>query len=654
MCGIAGKYAFDGAPVEADLLRRMASTMLHRGPDDSGLYVDGAFGMTARRLSIIDLSTGHQPLANEDGTVWATLNGEIYNFVELRDELRARGHRFRTGTDTEVLVHLYEERGDRFAEALRGMFGCAIWDRRTRTLILARDRLGKKPLYYAEIDRQGLVFASELKAVLEDEAVDRAIDLAALDQYVSFLYIPGPASIFQQVRKLPAGHVLVCTPQAITVKSYWDIPLPDGLPHPGEVESKAQVVERFRELLREAVRIRLRSDVPLGAFLSGGVDSSAVTSSMAEQLGRPVVTASVGFDEDGYSELPYARAVARKVGSSHFERTARAPSPELIEKIVWHLDEPFADSSAIPTYCVSMAAREHVTVALSGDGGDELLAGYSRHRVEILEHRLRRTLGPIGARSLGRLAAIAPQGVKGRNALQRLSLEPAEACAQKFYFAPYVPGLKRVLYNPWFEAAAACADPLAPFKRAFAHAAAADPLSRILYVDLKTALVDDILVKVDRMSMAHSLEVRAPLLDQELVEFVAQLSPRWKLGGKTTKVLLRSVLNGAVPREAVDRPKHGFISPMGEWLRGPLAPYVEETICSPRAASRGYFAPETVRDLWNTHRAGGANFEHEIWMLLVLELWHRIFLERQGPKSEVSGSGRWRSGVDGRPLPQRP
>ncbi|MBI4421622.1 MAG: asparagine synthase (glutamine-hydrolyzing) [Gemmatimonadetes bacterium] len=629
MCGIAGKYSLDGTPVDRSLLSRMARTMIHRGPDDGGLYAHGAFGMAMRRLSIIDLTKGHQPISNEDGSIWVTLNGEIYNFVELRDELRGRGHLFTTATDTEVIVHLYEERGERCVDALRGMFAFAIWDARQATLVLARDRLGKKPLYYAVIPGRGLVFASELKAVLEDDAVDRSIDLEALDRYAQLLYIPGPASIFQHVRKLPAGHLLICTPQHMTVRSYWDVPIPETAPH--EDRSEQDVVEHFRQLLRDAVRMRLRSDVPLGAFLSGGVDSSAVTSAMAGLLERPVVTASIGFDEDGYSELPYARVVARQIQSRHCERTVVAPSPEVIEKIVWHLDEPFADSSAIPTYFVSMTAREHVTVALSGDGGDELFAGYARHRLEVLEHTLRRGAGTVGGRTLARAAALAPDGTKGRNMLLNLARAPEEACARKFFFSPHAPNLKTTLYTPWFRAATAACDPLAPFKHAYRAARSTDPLSRILYVDLKTYLADDILSKVDRMSMAHSLEVRAPLLDHKLVEFVAGLHPRWKLRGRTTKVLLRAALDGTVPPHAVDRKKHGFVSPIGPWLRTALASYVEETICSPRARSRGYFAPDAVRRLWDAHRTGRANFEHEIWMLLVLEVWHRILVDGDRP-----------------------
>lgn len=622
MCGIAGKYNLDGAPVDPTLLHRMANVIVHRGPDEEGTYAKGAFGMTVRRLSIIDLETGHQPLSNEDGSVWVTFNGEIYNYLELRERLRARGHRFRTATDTEVIVHLYEELGEKSVEQLRGMFALAVWDEQTQTLFLARDRIGKKPLYYAFIPGRALFFASELKSILADHAVDRTIDLEALDQYVSCLYIPSPASIFRAVRKLPAGHFLVCTPRGISIKEYWDIPL-----HQDAVTTR-DAPGRFRELLGEAVRIRLRSDVPLGAFLSGGVDSSGVVATMADLIERPVVTASIGFDDDGYNELPYAAVVAHHIRSEHHEGLVRAPSPDLIEKLVWHLDEPFADSSAVPTYFVSRLARERVTVALSGDGGDELLAGYSRHRIERLEHLIRRAAGGLGCRGLAAAAALLPTSVKGRNSLLSLALGADQACARKFYFDPRVPGLKADLYSPWLRTEAARFDPLAPFRRAFHNAAAADPLTRILYVDLKTYLADDILVKVDRMSMAHSLEVRVPLLDHKLVEFVAALPPQWKLKGRTTKVLLRAVLDGRVPREAFDRDKHGFISPIGRWLRTGLAPYVEETLWSRRAIERGYFDPHAVRRLWACHLRGEGHFEHEIWMLLALEVWHRTFADQ--------------------------
>jgi asparagine synthase (glutamine-hydrolysing) len=622
MCGIAGRLSLDGRPADRALLHAMADVMRHRGPDDEGVYVDGGFGMIMRRLSIIDVAAGHQPLANEDRSVWTIFNGEIYNHPELREQLMARGHQLRTSTDTEVIVHLYEELGPRCVDALRGMFAFAVWDERAQSLLLARDRLGKKPLYYAVVPGRALVFASELKAILEDETVDRTIDLEALDQYASLLYIPAPRSPFVAVRKLPAGCVLHATASGISVRRYWDVP---AAPTARPVEP-----ERFGQLLDEATRIRLRSDVPLGAFLSGGVDSSAVVATMQRFLPAPVMTTSIGFDSAGDSELPYADLVARHVGANHAAATIGAPSPALLERLAWHLDEPFADSSAVPTFFVSRAARERVTVALSGDGGDELFAGYSRHWLEHIEHRIRALAGRATA-AVAAAGGMLPAGVKGRNTLMNVGVPPDEACARKFYYDPSAPAVKRALYSPAFRELHASFDTLEPFKRAFREAPTADPLSRILYVDLKTYLCDDILFKVDRMSMATSLEVRAPLLDQDLVEFAITLPVSAKLAGRGTKRLLRDHLAALVPREAFERPKHGFVAPIGRWLRHDLDDFVQDTVCSDRARGRGYFDHRAVRDLVDAHRRGSPRCPdppHAIWMLLMLELWHRVFVDR--------------------------
>jgi len=620
MCGIAGKYNLDGRPADAQLLSRMASLIRHRGPDDEGVYIDGPLGMTMRRLSIIDVASGHQPICNEDGSIWIVFNGEIYNYVELYAELVARGHRFKTQSDTEVIVHLYEEYGQECLQYLRGMFAFALWDAKARRLFIARDRLGKKPLFYALLPGRTFVFASELKALLQDGDVERSIDLEALNQYLGLLYIPAPACILKAVRKLPAGHFLVCDPDGVRVGKYWEIPLEQPAPPPDPLE-------RFREILSDAVKIRLRSDVPLGAFLSGGIDSTTVVTTMAQQLQRPVVTASIGFKHEGYNELPHARAVAERLGTEHHERWVTAPSADLIDTILWHLDEPFADSSAIPTYFVSKAAREHVTVALSGDGGDELFGGYSRHRIEALEYRIRRAVGPLGAKMLGGIAGLLPSNLRGRNVLARVALADDEACARKFQADSHVPECKAELYSPALKAETASFDELAPFRQAFRLAEGLDPLSRIMFVDVKTYLADDILTKVDRMSMAHSLEVRVPLLDHKLVEFAVSLPPSLKVAGDVTKILLRQVLNGDTPQQVLTREKHGFISPIGQWLRGELAGYVEETLFSARARERGYFDAATVRRHWDEHRQGRRNREHEIWMLLGLEVWHRLYVD---------------------------
>jgi asparagine synthase (glutamine-hydrolysing) len=617
MCGIAGKFNLDDRPIDLGLLARMAERLSHRGPDDAGYHVSGPIGLASRRLSIIDLATGRQPISNEDGTVWVVLNGEIYNFVELRATLERRGHCFRTRTDTEVIVHLYEDEGPGLLEHLRGMFAFALWDVRRRQLLLARDRLGEKPLFYAHRPGRALLFASELKSLLVDPEIQPSINLAAVDQYLSLLYIPAPATIFSEIKKLPAGHYLTCTEQGIEVHEYWDVPLPP------EGEEDRLDEESLRAQLREAVRIQLRSDVPLGAFLSGGIDSTTVVAAMSDDLGPEVVTCSVGFPEEGYNELAHAQTVAECLGSRHQSRVVGPPARELIERLSWHFDEPFGDSSAVPTWEVSGLARERVKVALSGDGGDELFGGYARHATEKWEHALRRC-GRVAAWTMARVAAGLPAGLTGRNALTRLAGPPDQACAVKFQFGRGAPQLKARIYAAGFRDAIATIDPLAPFKQAYARAGKVDPLNRILYVDLKTYLADDILVKVDRMSMAHGLEVRAPFLDHRLVEMVARLPGRTKVPGLATKPLLRAALDGRVPRTAWDRPKHGFTAPIGLWLRNGLRDCVEERLFSRSSLGRDLFDPKSLRRLWEDHLTGRGEHAHEIWMLLMLETWYGL------------------------------
>jgi asparagine synthase (glutamine-hydrolysing) len=626
VCGIAGKLNLDGRPVERALLRRMAGRLVHRGPDDEGIHAAGAVGLASRRLSIIDVDTGRQPVSNEDETVHVVLNGEIYNFVELRRRLESAGHRFRTRTDTEVLVHLWEDHGVGLLDHLRGMFALALWDARRRELLLARDRLGEKPLFYALVPGRTLVFGSELKAVLADPEVQTTLDPAALDQYLSLLYVPAPRTIHREVRKLPAAHYLRAAGGAVEVREYWDVPLPPA-GTPARVDPEA-----LRDRLGEAVRLQLRSDVPLGAFLSGGVDSSTVVASMAAHLGPGVVTCSVGFAQARYSEVGFARQVAHAVRSDHRERSVAAPDPALIERLGWHLDEPFGDSSAVPTFAVSATARERVKVALSGDGGDELFGGYRRHAVERWEQRLRRGGRPL-AMALGGLARALPAGVRGRNALGRLADPPERACVAKFAHESRADGARAALYGGELRALVAGTDPLEPFRRAYARAAGTDPLNRILYVDLKTYLADDILVKVDRMSMAHGLEVRAPLLDHRLVELVAGWPGGAKVSAAATKPLLRALLAGAVPREAWDRPKHGFEAPVGEWLRAePLRGFAEDLLFSPDGLSARLLDRRALRGRWQAHLDGRADHRHDLWMLLMLETWHR----RHGRRAQES------------------
>jgi asparagine synthase (glutamine-hydrolysing) len=616
MCGIAGKFNLDGRPVEPGLMARMADLIAHRGPDSEGAYVSGPIGLANRRLSIIDLDRGKQPISNEDDTVWVVLNGEIYNFVELRSALEGKGHRFKTRTDTEVIVHLYEEYGTALLEHLRGMFAFALWDQPRRQLLLARDRLGEKPLFYAHRPGAFLLFASEMKSLLADDELSVSLNRSAVDSYLSLLYIPTPASIFNEVRKLPAGHYLLGNERGVTIREYWDVPLPPE----GEEDPLDETV--LHDHLREAVRIQLRSDVPVGAFLSGGIDSTIIVDAMAGCLGSRIVTCSVGFAEQEHSELSHARLVAGQLNTLHQECVVPPPTPELIERLCWHFDEPFADSSAVPTWAVSQLARQRVKVALSGDGGDELFGGYRRHLLESWEHSLRRG-GRVASWALAQLAGALPDGFTGRNALARAGAPPDEACAIKFQFASHADRFKAQIYSTDLRHAMAEHDVLEPFRLAYGRTGQADPVNRILYVDLKTSLADDMLVKVDRMSMAHGLEVRAPFLDHRLIERVARLSGRIKVPGTATKPLLRAMLNGRISRQAWDRPKHGFTAPIGHWLRNGLRDYTEDLLFSRSSLGRDLFDQKGLRALWEHHLEERENYEHEIWMLLMLEVWSR-------------------------------
>src|SRR6266850_474366 len=620
MCGIAGAYRLDGAPVDRDLLRRMTSVLAHRGPDGEGLHLDGPAGLGHRRLSIIDLAGGAQPIANEDGTVWVVCNGEIYNFRELRAELEARGHHFATGSDSETILHLYEDRGDECVQPLTGMFAFALWDSRRQRLLLARDRMGKKPLYYAHRPGRALTFGSELKAVLADPEVDREVELEALDRYLSLLYVPAPQTIFRHVRKLPAGRLPVADQRGVSTREYWDVRFAEGHRRPTDEHAG-----ELRQLLTESVRARMVSDVPLGAFLSGGLDSSTVVALMARLSDRPVVTASVGFRESDYDERPWARLVARQFGCDARESEVTAAIRDLLPKLVWHFDEPFADSSAVPTYYVSKLAREHVTVALSGDGGDEVFAGYHRHFWDRWEARARRLARPPSA--VRAIARWWPAAMRGKNALLHLGMTPGDACARKHSTELFRDAAKRSLYSEDMAAATAGFDPLAVHRAYYEHCDARDPLDRSLYVDLKTYLADDILVKVDRMSMAHGLEVRAPLLDHRVVEFVAALPAALKLRGRTGKFILREAMRSDLPGAVLSRPKRGFEAPINRWLRHELRDLVEDLLLDPRAEQRGWFNPRTVKQLWADHHEGVRNAGHQLWLLLVLELWCRSFLD---------------------------
>lgn len=618
MCGIAGIVGFDGRPVGLDELRRMCHVMLHRGPDDEGFYLDTGVGLGMRRLSIIDLETGRQPVRNEDGTVWVVFNGEIYNFRQLRTELEGRGHAFYTGTDTETIVHLYEEYGPRCVERLRGMFAFAVWDGRRRQLVLARDRLGIKPLYYAATGGR-LLFASELKALLQLPEVERELNWKAVSRLFTFLCTPLSESIVEGVRKLEPGHLLIASREGgLRVERYWDLKF-----EPDHGRREEDFVERLRELLEESVGLHLVSDVPLGAFLSGGIDSSAVVATMARRASGPVKTFSVGFREAGYDELGYARLVARKFGTEHHELILEPDVLDVIEDLAWHLDEPFGDSSAIPTYMVSKLAAEHVTVVLSGDGGDELFAGYDRYLVEERERGYRL---PAAARGvLGIAGRLMPEGARGRNFLRHLSLAGVERYLdastlfgreeKKKLFRPEALELLSV-YDPWREEARYLAN------------AKGGWLSALQYLDLKSYLPLDILTKVDRMSMAHSIEARVPLLDDKLVEFAATIPSELKLRNGTTKHIFKRAMRGILPDEVVNRPKQGFGVPLGRWFRGQLAKFVRELLLSETSKGRGILNTAYIEQLVERHE-GGRDLDLPLWTLISFELWCRTFLDRR-------------------------
>jgi len=625
MCGIAGRFNFNASqPVDRSRLHAMTTALAHRGPDADGYYLGEGVGLGHRRLSIIDLSTGDQPLSNEDGTVWTVFNGEIYNFAEIRQELEAHGHVFRTNTDTEVIVHGYEQWGADAVTRFRGMFAIAIWDAPKRRLLLVRDRLGIKPLYYSLLS-SGMVFGSEIKALLQDPDVPRDWSADALDAYLALQYVPCPQTIYEAVFKLPAAHYLLAEPGRVSVKRYWDLEFSGT----GDASREDEYLDKLEAMLFEAVKLRMISDVPLGAFLSGGIDSSLVVAAMSKLStgsGR-VVTTSVGFSEQAFNELEYARTVAAHLKTDAHEHVVNPDIADLLPKLAWHLDEPFADSSAVPTYYVSKAAREHVTVALSGDGGDELWAGYARHRVEHQELLARRFLGPSATHLAGWVGTQLPLTMKGARSLRHLALDPAEAYARKHAYGLFEDDFRSRLYTRDFALTVRDSDPYASFRRAHDACTSPDPLDRALYVDVNTYLVDDILTKVDKMSMAVSLEARDPLLDHKLLEFSATIPTALKLKKGRSKYLLRRLLERYVPASIVNRPKQGFAAPVGQWLRGPLSRMVSDLLQDGRLGDRGIFDTSAIRTLWVEHRSQQRDHSHRLWSLMMLELWFREYVD---------------------------
>jgi asparagine synthase (glutamine-hydrolysing) len=597
----------------------MCQVIRHRGPDDEGIHVEPGVALGMRRLSIIDLSTGHQPIHNEDRTVWTVFNGEIYNYRELRKELEAAGHRFYTSSDTETIVHAYEQWGEAAFGRLRGMFGIALWDRPRRTLLLARDRAGIKPLHYAERDRR-LYFGSELKSLLAAGAVDREIDLEALDHYLSFLYAPRDRSLFKGVSKLPPGHYLRWADGRAEVREYWRIGAAESFDG-----SPEEAAGQLRHVLADAVRSHMMSDVPLGAFLSGGVDSSTVVGLMAEASDRPVKTFSIGFDEPQFDELEHARTVARHFGTDHHEFVVRPDGLSILDRLIEHFDEPFADSSAIPTWYVSEIARRHVTVVLSGDGGDELFGGYDRYLPHSRVARFDRLPLPAKRHVAGLLWPLLPHGVPGKNFLRHVSRDDDGRYLDSIAF--FQPDEKAALYTPDVRRVVRGAGAERELAHHFARFASLTPHSRMMRFDFETYLPEDVLTKVDRMSMAHSIESRVPLLDNNVIDFAATLPAAWKIASGRRKHILKEAVKGFLPPGILDRRKQGFGVPLGVWFRGGLTDVFSDVLSSPRARQRGYFEPTFVDRLVAEHLGGKRDHTLRLWQLLVFELWHRHYLD---------------------------
>ncbi len=630
MCGICGiAKPLEGEPISPSLLSSMLETIVHRGPDDYGTFIEKNIALGTRRLSIIDLEHGHQPLGNEDRSVWISHNGEIYNFPSLREELERQGHLFKTRSDTETIVHAYEEWGEDFVQRLRGMFAFALWDGRDRRLLLVRDRIGIKPLYYTLLEDKSLVFGSELKAILAHPAVERCLEPRALDLFLTIEYVPSPLSILKNIYKLPAGCLLVYKEGKVQIKKYWDL-----RPEPQEKRSKKtlpSLMDELYSLLKESVELRLLSDVPLGAFLSGGIDSSTIVGLMRELGACPLKTFSIGFEEVSYNELAYARRIAKTFETEHEEFILEPKVLELTEKLIGHLDEPFGDFSIFPTYLVSSLARAKVKVILSGDGGDELFGGYEHYQAQkISELPFAGSL----AKPFSSLTKKFPPSRKKKGAwnklrryLQGFDQDPelrhlrwmvflSKKDKEKLYskaFLESLGGIKEI-------------NEIEPFAEIFKRLDHFDPISGELFLDLKTYLADDIMVKVDRMSMATSLEAREPLLDHKLVEFAFSIPGEWRVQGLTTKWIFKKTMERLLPRKNIYRSKEGFSIPIKQWLKVELRDLMLDYLNEKRIAREGFFNFSCLEKMIKAHLEGRENYSHQLWALLVFEIWKENYL----------------------------
>lgn len=626
MCGITGFISRDSDADEAvrsELLGQMCESIAYRGPDEQGTLVRGRAALGMRRLSIIDIKSGQQPIVTDDGTLAIVFNGEIYNFQEIRKELVELGHQFHTNSDTEVILHAYQEFGEDCLGKLRGMFAFAIWNFRDESLFIARDRVGKKPLFYAITGKGDLVFGSELKTLLVHGAIERRVDVAALDAYLSYGYVPEEFCILTGVQKLLPGHFLRFANGILETQKYWDF----DLSNVDEGRSESEWSDELREKILEAVNVRLISEVPLGAFLSGGVDSSTIVGMMSRLSERPVKTFSIGFREDSFDELRFARVAAKHFGTDHHEFVVTPDLFDLIGQVVWHFDEPFADQSSLPTFMLSKMAREHVTVVLSGDGGDELFAGYSRYVIDQERNKFAAIPSAIRKHLIRRLGSVLPHGARGKNFIHNISLDPLERYVDSV--SAFNPPRKRSLYSTDFGIAlngeTSAGDKL--FLEYGSGAQANDPIGRLLYLDSKTYLPGDILTKVDRMTMANSLEARVPLLDHELIELVAKMPSSLKLKNGEPKYILKKAMEGIVPNEILYREKQGFGVPIGEWINDQLRDRINDDLADSRTINRGYFNREYIATLLTEHSSGRRDHSNALWMLWMLELWFRRYID---------------------------
>ncbi len=628
MCGITGFVNANGDAVDRSLLEQMNEAIAHRGPDDDGFYVHKNVGLAMRRLSIIDVAGGQQPIHNTDKTKWIVFNGEIYNYRAIRNDLEKRGHQFYTKSDTEAVVHLYDEYGVDCLKYLRGMFAFAIWDEKDKSLFLARDRVGKKPLLYSHQKNSDLIFGSEFQALLKHPAISREVDTQAIDSYLSYLCVPAPLTAYKQIRKLEPGHWLRWKDGAIETKRYWQPDFSKKIKITGE-----EAIEETTRILRESTRLRLISEVPLGAFLSGGVDSSTVVALMAQESDRPVKTFSIGFEEEDFSELKYAKRVANHVGAEYNEFIIRPNALDVIPTLVEHYGEPYADSSAIPTYYVAKETRKYVTVALNGDGGDESFAGYERYAAMRLAERYARV-----PRALRKTFVEAPVNLLPTSELKRSRfrdakrfLKAADLPRTERYFrwvTTFNSDSKPELYTPDFAASVSGHNASALLDRWFAAANGTGTLDATLLTDQMTYLPNDLLVKVDIASMANSLEARSPFLDHNLIEFAASLPESLKMHRFETKSLLKKVAARLVPKNVVYRRKMGFGVPIGKWFRGEMKDFVRGVLLSEKALKRGVVRPEILVRYVNEHTSASRDYSFQLWTLLMLELWFQRFIDK--------------------------